>query len=158
MEFACVTEHGFAVLENLTARTVSLSYYNIWVPALCLIKGNSVQTQNKGLWEIYKRDHIFPLLSNLLGGEEGKRSTFLWDDAFHPSFHPYSLWNSSSFPGAAQKHTVIHLCSSAVWEENEPCWCQHPIKQHILRAQHCTFTSLPSWAFRREWTQNKYHQ
>lgn len=75
-----------------------------------------------------------------------------------PSFHPYSLWNCSSFPGVAQKHTVIHLCSSAVWEENEPCWCQHPIKQHILRAQYCTFTSLPSWAFRHEWTQNKCHQ
>lgn len=75
-----------------------------------------------------------------------------------PSFHPYSLWNCSSFPGVAQKHTIIHLCSSGVWEENEPCWCQHPIKQHILQAQHCTFTSLPSWAFRREWTQNKCHQ
>lgn len=75
-----------------------------------------------------------------------------------PSFHPYSLWNCSSFPGVAQKHTIIHLCSSGVWEENEPCWCQHPIKQHILQAQHCTFTSLPSWAFRHEWTQNKCHQ
>lgn len=75
-----------------------------------------------------------------------------------PSFHPYSLWNCSSFPGVAQKHTIIHLCGSGVWEENEPCWCQHPIKQHILQALHCTFTSLPSWAFRREWTQNKCHQ
>ena len=81
MEFACVIEHGSAVLRILIARTVSLRYYKMWVPTLCSIKGNSVQTQSKGLWEIYKRDHVFPLLSNLLGGEEEKRSAFLWDDA-----------------------------------------------------------------------------
>lgn len=49
MEFARVTEHGSAVLGILTTRTVSLRCYNISAPTLCLIKGNSVQTQNKGL-------------------------------------------------------------------------------------------------------------
>lgn len=87
MEVACITAHRFAALLILPAKAVSLCYYNVWVQTLCSTKENSVKIQNKGLGEIYKGGHIFSLLSNLLGGEEEKKSAFLWGDALHLFIH-----------------------------------------------------------------------
>lgn len=80
-------EHGSGVLGILMARTVSLHYYNIWVPTLYSIKENSVQREKKGLWEIYQKDHVVSPLSNVLVGEEGGKSAFLQDDAYHLFIH-----------------------------------------------------------------------